>query len=96
MNPFKTLIVCIALVSVAPTSFANDSELQLGSELFDEFCSGCHGANADGLSQFSDTLETFNERLEGITENMPDFAGVFEEDEITALFTYIDQTTSGE
>jgi hypothetical protein len=41
-------------------------------------------------------LSTFSERLEGVTENMPDFAGVFDDDEVAAIFAFLDQATSGE
>ena len=80
--------------SFSTTAQAEDGDAELGLELYDEFCAGCHGADAGGLSAFSDDLSTFGERLEGITENMPDFAGVFEEEEIAALFAYLDQATA--
>ncbi|MEC9375046.1 MAG: cytochrome c [Pseudomonadota bacterium] len=84
----------LIFLSLPILSFANNASLEMGEELYDEFCSGCHGDNAAGLTQFKDDLEMFVERLEGITQNMPDFAGVFEEDEIEAIFNYLEQSTS--
>jgi len=95
---FNALLYGLVLLSasLSPTVQAEDGDPELGLELYDEFCAGCHGDGAAGLSAFSDDLGTFGERLEGITENMPDFAGVFEEDEIAALFAYLDQATASE
>jgi mono/diheme cytochrome c family protein len=98
INGRKTLLcgLVAAFASFSTQLQADDSELELGQELFEEFCAGCHGADASGLSQFSDDLSTFGERLEGVTENMPDFAGVFDDDEVAAIFAFLDQATSGE
>lgn len=62
---------------------------ELGEELFNEYCAGCHGAGAAGLRDYRGSLENFNERLEGVTENMPDFAGFFDSDEIEAMHEYL-------
>ena len=86
----KRSIIAAALTLLASSASAGDAEL--GQELYDEFCANCHGADKAGLRQFSDDADMFAERLEeGVTENMPDFAGVFEEDEIAALFAYLDE-----
>ena len=90
------LMLLPASLSLSLTAHAEDGDPELGLELYDEFCAGCHGDGAAGLNAFSDDLGTFVERLEGITENMPDFAGVFEEDEVAALFAYLDQATASE
>ncbi len=95
--PGISALLCGLILSYASqVTYAEDGDPELGLELYEEFCAGCHGADAAGLSAFSDDLGTFGERMEGITENMPDFAGVFEEDEIAALFAYLDQTTASE
>ena len=60
-----------------------------GGALFDEFCSGCHGNNSIVLEDFSGTREGFQQILEGVTEDMPDFYGVFSDEEIDALFEYV-------
>lgn len=85
------LLLALAMLNVA---HAVDGDTELGAELYGEFCANCHGANAAGLSTFNDDLDMFNERLEGITENMPDFAGVFEEEEIAALYAFLEQATA--
>ena len=65
----------------------------LGKELFAEYCASCHGADKSGLVDYSGTLEAFTARMEGMTENMPDFAGFFDENEIVALHAYLTSTT---
>ncbi len=87
-----TLISMIVLSGPWSMSFASDGDSELGAELYTEFCMGCHGENKTGLSNFNDDAATFAERLEGITENMPDFAGVFEDDEVAAMFAYLNDS----
>jgi mono/diheme cytochrome c family protein len=68
---------------------ANDLDEDVGKQLFGEYCAGCHGADKSGLPDYGGTLAAFTARMEGVTENMPDFAGFFDEDEIAALYTYL-------
>ena len=90
-------IAAAAVFAILPVATFADSDPELGSELYAEFCAGCHGADASGLSNFSDDAATFAERIEeGMTENMPDYAGVFEEDEIAAMFAYLSDSANNE
>ena len=82
------MIICIGVL-VSPVSMADESQLEAGGELYAEFCAGCHGANNTGLSDYRGDLAALTERLEGLTEEMPDFAGFFEEDEVAALHVYL-------
>jgi mono/diheme cytochrome c family protein len=61
----------------------------LGAELYGDYCANCHGDNASNVPAYPDNLAEFTERLEGVTENMPDFSGFFDEDEIAALYAYL-------
>lgn len=62
---------------------------ETGAELYAEYCAGCHGDNKSGLQEYDADLASFTERMEGVTENMPDFAGFFEADEVAALHEYL-------
>ena len=77
-----TLLMMIGLAASAAT--AAD-----GQELFAEFCQSCHEPDATVLKEFQGSKERFTEILEGDTQDMPDFFGFFEEDEIEALYQYI-------
>jgi mono/diheme cytochrome c family protein len=79
-----------ALLMNSTAAIADDPAFELGQKLYADFCTSCHGADKDGLNQFSDDKTTFTERLEGMTENMPDFADVFEANEVDAMYAYLD------
>lgn len=90
----KTLLV-VASLWMSPV-IANDSVDDLadeGAELYAEFCATCHGDDVDGLQQFSDTKEDFIARLEGETDNMPDFTDFFEPEEVDAMYHFLTITS---
>jgi mono/diheme cytochrome c family protein len=90
----KLLASAILACFTSLPAMAEDGDTELGAELYGEFCSNCHGQNAEGLSAFKDDADQFFERIdEGFTENMPDFAGVFEAEEISAIYAYLKQAT---
>ncbi|MCP4001929.1 MAG: cytochrome c [Gammaproteobacteria bacterium] len=68
---------------------AGQGQIELGQELYMEYCIGCHGENKSGLTGYSGDLQLFTNRLEGVTETMPDFAGFFVTEEIAALYAYL-------
>jgi mono/diheme cytochrome c family protein len=68
---------------------ANPESIELGAEVYASYCQGCHGDDKDGLRDYNVSLEDLRVRLEGVTENMPDFAGFFDEEEIIALQAYL-------
>lgn len=82
--------VFAALSGLPLQSPAGDAaQIEAGAELYAESCARCHGENREGLAAMTDDAETFVERLEGNTEEMPDFAGYFDEDEIAAMYAYL-------
>lgn len=60
-----------------------------GAELFGNFCRSCHGDNPEPVQAFAESRERFQLILEGDTEGMPDFFGVFTNEEIDALYDYV-------
>jgi mono/diheme cytochrome c family protein len=87
------LIRALVILLLAVPVFADDAQVEgqveEGAELYAEFCASCHGDNKSGLAEFKDDQATFNDRLEGMTQEMPDFAGFFEQEEIDAMFAYL-------
>ncbi|MGI9307706.1 MAG: c-type cytochrome [Gammaproteobacteria bacterium] len=89
-------LLAVPLLAFAPGAYADGSQIDAGRDLYVEFCEKCHGANKSGLNEFTDDLAKFTERLdEGMTEEMPDFAGFFEEDEIAAMYAYLAEPETG-
>jgi mono/diheme cytochrome c family protein len=72
-------------------AFAGDDSFAEGQELYGEFCQNCHGPDKSGLDVFTGDMAALTERLEGLTDDMPDFTGFFEEEEIDALFAYLSE-----
>jgi mono/diheme cytochrome c family protein len=85
----RKLIISSVLFGAMSVSMADEAQIAEGQELYTEFCESCHGKNKSGLSEFNGDLAVLTDRLEGNTEEMPDFAGFFEEDEITAMYAYL-------
>ena len=82
-----SLVVLLALWVVLPVAYANEE----GKELYDQYCSNCHGLDKEGLQSYTGDLEAFTARLNGLTENMSDFTDFFDDDEIVALYDYLMQ-----
>jgi len=81
---------------IADASGADDSaadsgagDAARGEALFAEFCQGCHGENKSGLVNFSRTREELQGILEGETDQMPDFYGIFSESEADDIYAYL-------
>jgi mono/diheme cytochrome c family protein len=66
-----------------------DDHVARGQEIFAEFCQGCHGENKSGLLNFSRTRDELQLILEGETDQMPDFYGIFSAAEVDAIFAYL-------
>ncbi|MEE4185366.1 MAG: cytochrome c [Gammaproteobacteria bacterium] len=81
--------VLLIVMCGLPAAAATAADTQLGAELYYDYCARCHGENREGVQNFSDDLQRFSERLEGITEDMPDFAGFFEPEEVAALYAFL-------
>jgi mono/diheme cytochrome c family protein len=82
-------IMVISLFANQSLVHAGQEEFELGQELYMEYCTGCHGEDKSGLTGYSGDLQLFTNRLEGMTESMPDFAGFFTAEEIEALHAYL-------
>ena len=74
----------VAAILIAPKTIASE-----GADLYADFCETCHGADAAGLKTFDGSRDAFQALLEGESEDMPDFFGVFEDEQIDALFRYV-------
>ena len=64
-------------------------EISSGAALYSRYCQSCHGADKVGLEAFDGDLEALKLRLDGYTGNMPDFSGLFSDDEVTAIYAYL-------
>jgi len=93
-SSLKQIAFSALLLGASHTVYADGTQLEAGKELYAEFCAKCHGENKTGLTTFTDDPTKFTDRLEGMTEEMPDFAGFFEEDEIAAMYAYLAATES--
>ncbi len=96
------LVTCTGyLFAAAPLALANSEsvsaeQISEGGDLYNEFCERCHEDPALGMADFEGSREDLVERLEGMTEEMPDFWGLFTPDEITALYAYIQNSKQAE
>ena len=89
--------VLLSLVAAMTLSaHADDALIEAGAELYADYCANCHGDGRDGIEKFTDDVDGFNDRLAGITEEMPDFTDFFEEDEIAAMYAYLSATNENE
>ncbi len=96
------LVTCSSyLLAAAPVALANSEsasaeQISEGGDLYNEFCERCHEDPGIGLAAFEGSRDDLVERLEGMTEEMPDFWGLFTPDEITALYAYIQNSKQAE
>ena len=96
MKQIRTAIIAVGFVLAVTAPVYADSSVEFGDELYAELCANCHGENRSGLKEFSDDFERFSGRLDGDTEDMPDFAGYFEEDEVAAMFAFLSSAQSSD
>jgi mono/diheme cytochrome c family protein len=75
----------LTLLAQISSAYANDE----GKELYDQYCSSCHGADKEGVQNYTGDFENFTARLNGVTENMSDFTDFFDDDEVVALYEYV-------
>lgn len=84
---FKTIFVLTALSGIVFTAYADET----GRDLYDEFCQRCHGDDKEGVANYKGDLADFVDRMNGNTQNMPDFTDFFYDDEVVALHEYLTQ-----
>lgn len=82
-------VFAAAHAAMANSESASTEQISVGGDLYDNFCERCHEDPAIGLADFEGSKEDLVERLEGMTEEMPDFWGMFTDDEIAAMYAYI-------
>jgi len=85
----RTAALLLASLLWLITGLAPVAAEDLGKELYEEFCQNCHGPDKAGLKDYNGSFESFAERLDGVTQEMTDFAGFFDEDEVVALYSYL-------
>jgi len=71
-----------------------DELAEAGAELYADFCANCHGDDAEGVQPFDDSADDFIARLEGETDDMPDFTDFFEPEEVEAIYRFLQTTTN--
>jgi mono/diheme cytochrome c family protein len=84
------LATALALMAVTVSGEESAGEASArGEEIFAEFCQGCHGENKSGLINFSRSRDELQAILEGETDQMPDFYGIFSESEADDIYAYL-------
>ena len=84
---FKTIFLLLVLSAIVSSAGADEA----GKDLYDEFCQRCHGDDKEGVVNYNGDLADFIDRLNGNTQNMPDFTDFFDDDEVVALHKYLMQ-----
>lgn len=84
----RTTLLLAAMAFALP-GLADEALIEEGAALYDDFCANCHGADVDGLQNYQGSLEEFRRRLEGETEDMPDFTDYFEPEEVEAMHAFL-------
>jgi mono/diheme cytochrome c family protein len=64
-------------------------QVENGSDLYNEFCERCHGADRAGLETFEGEFADLEFLLSGGNAYMPDFTGLFTDEEVTDIFAYL-------
>jgi len=89
---FSTLVALGAsFLLVSGNAFCGEADdaVSRGEKFYVEFCQGCHGADKSGLTGFSGEREDLLRILEGDTDQMPDFYGIFSDEEVTEIYAYV-------
>ena len=83
-----------AVTTEAVTDVAAADATQ-GADLYGQYCVGCHGDGAAGLSAFNGELERLQFMLNGGSAYMPDFTGMFTDEDINNIHAYLTSTEEG-
>ena len=86
------LVALCAGVLFNSTAIASEA-VERGTKNYLQFCQGCHGADKAGLANFEGGLEDLRAILDGETNQMPDFYGVFSEDEVADIYAFLNATS---
>ncbi len=71
------------------TAVAATGDATLGAELYNQYCVRCHGDSAIGLAKFNGELERLQFMLDGGSTYMPDFMGMFTDEEINNIHAFL-------
>ncbi len=75
------------------TAVAAAGNAALGGELYNQYCVNCHGDGAAGLATFNGELERVQFMLNGGSAYMPDFSGMFTDEEISNIHAFLTSNT---
>ena len=79
----------LGTIMITSAGAAGADDIARGREIYGNYCQGCHGGEAAGLSGFTGDLTALRLRLVG-TDNMPNMSGVVTEAEAADLFAFIE------
>ena len=71
------------------TAVAAAGDATLGGELYNQYCVNCHGDGGAGLATFNGELERVQFMLNGGSAYMPDFTGMFTDEEISNIHAFL-------
>jgi len=71
------------------TAVAATGDAILGAELYNQYCVRCHGDSAIGLAKFNGELERLQFMLDGGSTYMPDFMGMFTDEETNNIHAFL-------
>lgn len=84
----RALLILTAMMLFTPAVNASEAA-ERGEKSYQQFCQGCHGGDKAGVANFTGGLEDLLAILDGETNQMPDFYGVFSEDEVAEIFAFL-------
>lgn len=93
---FRIVPVALSALLFFKPMVSASEDLERGLKNYVQFCAGCHGVDKAGLVNFQGELEDLQALLDGETSQMPDFYGVFSEDEVAEIYAYLMATDEPE
>ncbi len=84
-----------AVTTEAVTEVAEAADATQGADLYGQYCIGCHGDGAVGLSTFNGQLERLQFMLTGGSAYMPDFTGMFTDEDINNIHAFLMSAEEG-
>ena len=91
-STIRLALATLLIGAIFSVTAVASEEAERGAESYVQFCEGCHGADKAGLANFEGGLEDLQAILDGETNQMPDFYGVFGEDEVADIYAFLQVT----
>ncbi len=91
-STIRLALVTLFIGAICSVTAVASEDAERGAQSYVQFCEGCHGADKAGLVNFEGGLEDLQAILDGETNQMPDFYGVFSEDEVVDIYAYLEET----